>query len=93
MSVSLEPLFHGEIQNHVEAVESAEQGQKSRVITTLRRANAIVRIHVLWRGRDRNLTLERLQPLWDWLFLFCSGVLHAQGEGYYDADGLIVEIG
>ena len=36
--------------------------------------------------------LQRLQPLWDWLFLFRSGVLHADGEGYYDADDLIVEI-
>ena len=25
------------------------------------------------------------------LFVFRSGVLHADGEGYYDTDGLIVE--
>lgn len=88
-----EPLFHGDILNHAEDVEHAELGQKSRVIATLRRASAIVRIHVLWRDWDRDVTLQRLQPLWGWLFLFRSGLLHADGEGYYDSDGLIVEVG
>lgn len=86
-----EPLFHGEIQDRVEGVKYDGTRQRSRVITTLRRTNTIVRVHVLWGGRDPDLTLERLQSLWDWLFLFRSGVLHADGEGFYDADGLIVE--
>ena len=86
-------LFHGEIQNHLEMVEYVGRGQKSRVATTLRHANTILRVQVLWRQRDRDVTLDRLQPLWEWLFAFRSGVLHADGEGFYDADGLLVEVG
>lgn len=84
-------LFHSEVQEFSEAVQYAGQGQASRVFKILRRARAIVRVHVLWGERDRELTLRRLEPLWEWLFDFRSGVLHADGEGYYDADGLIVE--
>ena len=84
-------LFHNELQAFSEAVQYGGQGQASRVIRLLRRARVIVRVHVLWSGRDRELTLRRLEPLWEWLFVFRCGVLHADGEGYYDADGLIVE--
>lgn len=86
-----ERLFHAEIQEHVEAVDYDGEGQTARVIDTLRNANAIIRVHVLWGGRDSDLTLSRLQPLWQWLFLVRSGVLQADSEGYYDEDDIIVE--
>jgi hypothetical protein len=88
-----DPLFQGEIQDHLEKVEYGGRGQTSQVATTLRHANTILRVQVCWKQRDRDLTLDRLQPLWDWLFAFRSGVLHADGEGFYDADGIIVEDG
>lgn len=86
-----DPLFHSEVQEFSEAVQYGGRGQTSRVIKILRRARVIVRVHVLWRERDPELILRKLEPLWEWLFVFRSGVLHADGEGYYDADGLIVE--
>ena len=86
-----EQLFRGEIQDHLEAVEHGGKGQNSQVAYTLRHANTILRVHVLWGQRDRDLTLDRLQPLWDWLFAYRWGVLHADGEGFYDSDGLIYE--
>ncbi|MBC8354159.1 MAG: hypothetical protein H8E66_19375 [Planctomycetes bacterium] len=86
-----EALFRSEIQERVEAVQDGGEGQTSRVIKILRQTNTIVRVHVLWQNRATELTLSSLQPLWDWLFLFRSGVLHADGEGFYDEEGMIVE--
>ena len=57
----------------------------------LRRATAIVCLQVLWQGRDSEATFSKIDLLWQWLFLFRRGVMQADGEGFYDEDGLIVE--
>ena len=84
-------LFDAEVQEHVENAQYNGAGQIDRVVNILRSAKATLCVQVLNQGRESDFTLERIAPLWAWLFLNRPGILHAGGEGYYDEDDLIVE--
>ncbi len=56
----------------------------------LQEAQATVAVRVLSQGRETGATLEKIDPLWDWLFDEYRGLLQADGEGYYDANGQIL---
>jgi hypothetical protein len=78
-----------------ELIESAAAGEgagKATVLETLRGARTIVAVQVLLGQGDSEETLEALAPLWSWLQDNRRGLLQADGEGYYDADGLILEL-
>jgi predicted RNase H-like HicB family nuclease len=47
---------------------------------------------VLSQGRTSEDTLDRIAPLWDFLFKEYSGLLYADGEGYYDAEGEVLMV-
>jgi hypothetical protein len=36
--------------------------------------------------------LKAIDPLWRWLHANRRGLLQADGEGYYDAKGLVLEL-
>lgn len=63
---------------------------RKRVETVLRNAQREVCVRVLWGGRDSETTLSRLDMLWDWLFAHRNGLLHAEGEGFYEGETLIL---
>jgi hypothetical protein len=85
-------IFNEEIEELKEFVEESEGEKKSEVTHILSQAKAIVAIRVLWQGRESEETLEKVGPLWQWLFANRTGLLQADGEGYYDASGLILEV-
>lgn len=64
----------------------------ARVLATLGGARAIVAAQVLFGTGDTETTLSRLDPLWAWLFRNRQGLLQADGEGYYDAHGLVLQV-
>jgi hypothetical protein len=85
-------LFDGEIE---ELIEFAKRGQGkglSRVTETLRAARQIVAVQVLFGGDDVEPTLAAIDPLWRWLHENRTGLAQADGEGYYDAKGLILAL-
>ena len=41
---------------------------------------------------DAEETLDALGPLWSWLQENRRGMLQADGEGYYDVNGLVLEV-
>jgi len=73
-------------------IEDAGEGDRARVLAVLKQATAIVAVRVLWQGREAAETLTRLDPLWGWLFDHRAGLLQADGEGYYDEDGRVLDV-
>lgn len=74
------------------ADSDGERSSKSRVLEALGAARTIVAAQVLFGTGDTETTLSRLDPLWRWLFRHRLGLLQADGEGYYDARGLVLQV-
>ena len=85
-------LFDTELRELLEFVEDAEGSAKHRVVTALQSARAIVAAQVLFGTGDTETTLSALDPVWQWLMRNRRGLLQADGEGCYDAEGLILQV-
>jgi hypothetical protein len=81
-----------EIKELKEALKGARGRKRKRVVDGLDGAKTAVIIQVLTGGRDWDATLDALTPLWRWLFTTRDGLLQADGEGYYDRTGLVLEV-
>lgn len=81
-------LFDEEIQEMLDFLLDCEGEDRKRVEKLLKAAKQTIAVQVLWQDREAEETLSRIDPLWQWLFLSRKGLLHADGEGYYDEDGL-----
>ena len=93
LNVPGDDLFDEEREELLEFAEDAEDGPaKRQVRATLRAARAIVAAQVLWGGRDAEAALSALDPFWAWLFAERQGLMQADGEGYYTAAGLLLEV-
>jgi hypothetical protein len=84
-------LFEDEIAEMLEFLEDAEGNARKQVEKVLKAAKRIVSVRVLGQDRETEDTLAGIDPLWKWLFATRAGLLQADGEGYYDADDLILE--
>jgi hypothetical protein len=83
-------LFDEEIEELIEFVDDAEETpDKDYVLDTLRGARQIVAIQVL----GGQAGIDALVPLWTWLSANRSGVLQADGQGYWDGEEFILEVG
>jgi hypothetical protein len=85
-------LFDVERDELVGFAEDGEGQGKGRVLDTLRAARGIVALQVLFGDGDTERTLGVIDPLWRWLHANRRGLLQADGEGYYDAHGLVLEV-
>ena len=86
-------LFENEIEEMLEFLEDASSGNRERVEDTLKNAKRTISLRVLHQDRDPNETFDGLGNLWTLLFATRKGLLQADGEGYYDENGLILEEG
>ena len=84
-------LFDEEIQEMLEFLIDAEANGRKQVEKVLKTAKRIIAAQVLSQGRESEETLSAIDPLWKWLFFTRKGLLHADSEGYYDEDDLILE--
>jgi len=84
-------LFKDEIAEMLEFLKDAEGKARKRVEKVLKGARRIVSVRVLGQDRETERTLAGIDPLWKWLFSTRAGLLQADGEGYYDADDLVLE--
>jgi len=86
-------LFDEEREELMESLAAVEDPAQQEVLGFLEQVRGAVVVRVLWQGREAEPTLERLDPLWGWLFERAEGLLQADGEGYYDAEGdLVLEV-
>ena len=92
LNVPGDDLFDEERDELVEFAEDGDGRGKQRVIDTLRAAKGIVAVQVLAGDGDTERTLAAIDPIWRWLHENRRGLLQADGEGYYDGDGLILEL-
>ncbi|HYQ42594.1 MAG TPA: hypothetical protein VER11_11525 [Polyangiaceae bacterium] len=92
INIAGDGLFDDE---RTELLESADDGKgpgKASVLEMLGIARTIVAVRVSFGNADPEETLDALDPLWSWLQDNRRGLLQADGEGYYDTNGLILEL-
>jgi hypothetical protein len=85
-------LFDEEIGELLEFLADVDDPSRSKVESLLKLATAIYAVRVLFGGRDAEETLERLDAVWDLLFSKAPGLLQADGEGYYDQHGQVLQV-
>ena len=85
-------LFEEEIEELKEFVKDVRGKRKLDVLKTLDDARAIVAVQVLFGDRPAEVTLQKLDPLWEWLISHRRGLLQADDEGYYDKTGRILKV-
>ena len=85
-------VFDDDIDLLKESAEEADGDRKPEVLQTLIEAKVMLVVRVLWQGRETEETLEKIDPLWEWLFSNYKGLLQVENEGFYNASELILEI-
>lgn len=85
-------VFDEELANFRECVE-AKGGKKvaaarTKVLATLDATKRTVVVRV----GDHDDALDLLDTVWDWLFAHRSGLLQADGEGFYEDEVLILAV-
>jgi hypothetical protein len=88
----VDPAEDEEIEELKEEIEhsKAPKAQRQAVLHTLQQVKAMLVLRVLWQDRTTEATLQKIDPLWKWLFATRDGILQVDGEGYYDRSGLIL---
>jgi predicted xylose isomerase-like sugar epimerase len=80
-------IFEEELEDLREPVEwYSDSAQKTAVLTALTEARAIVCFRLLHDGWDSELIDDACR----WLLAHRTGVLHVSGEGFFDANGVIL---
>lgn len=83
-------LFAEELDELRQQASRAPKEKAEPVLAILARACATIAVQV---SGDLDAHLTRLEPLWRWLFEHRQGLLQADGEGFYDATGLVLPDG
>ena len=85
-------LFEEELAELRELAEEGTGTGRGRVTSVVDGARSLVAVQVLWDGEEADAALALLDPLWQWLFRERPGLLQADGEGFYDAERLILRV-
>ncbi len=85
-------LFEAEVEELKEEIKDNRGRNKTTVLEALQKARAIVAVRVLWQDRETEQTLDKIDPLWEWLFDNREGLLQADGEGYYSQSKHILKV-
>jgi len=88
----VDPSEDEEIEELKKEIEDskAPKPQRQAVLNQLDRVKAMLVLRVLWHERTTEATLQKIDPLWKWLFETRDGILQVDGEGYYDRFGPIL---
>lgn len=86
-----EDIFEDDIASFRDMIGEGKSDEERSALTVLDNARYMIVAEVLWKGINAETTLEKFDPLWAWLFANRIGILQADNEGFYDANGLIVE--
>jgi hypothetical protein len=90
----IDPSEDEEIEELKEEIEhsKAPKPQRQAVLITLQQVRAMLVLRVLWQDRTTEATLQKIDPLWKWLFATRDGILQVDSEGYYDRSGLVLAV-
>ncbi len=86
-----EDIFEDDISEFKDLVGVPENANAQKVLDALNSATALIAIESFWEEGKADETLDKLDPLWDWLLTNRKGIVQADGEGFYDASGLLIE--
>ena len=92
LNVPGDRLFADEILEFRESFDDHSEIDVRAVLEALDNARMIVAVQAVWGEREAEAVLVRLDPLWDWLKLNYTGIMHADGEGFYTQDGLVPDL-
>jgi hypothetical protein len=79
-----------ELREEVEAIGGANSQQ---VLQFLDSSTEVLTLEVKWQSRSTDETLDRFGLLWEWLLANRQGLIQADGEGYYQGEELILDVG
>lgn len=68
------------------------QTDRNSVLSKLGNVKSIIVLRVLFKDEDPEITLKRIDSLWEWCFITYDGLLQADGEGFYSNQGLILRM-
>jgi hypothetical protein len=85
-------LFDEERKELLGCLEGSVGDRKSEVEIILNGATGTIVAQVLAGDDDPAMVLQWLEPVWGWLFANHRGLLQVDGEGYYDAAGLVLKV-
>lgn len=85
-----EEIFEDDINEFKDLVGAGDDPNAALILNTLENATAIIAVEIFWETGQAEESLARIDPLWDWLFAARKGIAQADGEGFYDASGLIL---
>lgn len=84
--------FQSVMQERNRALANADDEYREAVEHTLAESKRFIEIELAETSEDDfDAALEAVDPLWDWLFDSREGLLHAEGEGYYQDGEIILE--
>ena len=92
ISAAGDERFQDEIGEFVEMIEGTDEEGKEDVAGRLRQVTAVLAVQVLMQERTLAQTLDLLDPLWAWLLVHRGGLVHADGEGFYEGTELILAL-
>ena len=92
LNVPGDGLFDEEIGELAEFAQDVNGIDATPVPMALRGATGILAVQVLGGAADNPAMRSLLDPMWTWLFEHRSGLLQADGEGYYGPKGLLVAV-
>ena len=92
INVSGDDVFEEELGELREFVGEVRGKRKADVLKVLDEASAIVAIQILFGDRKWEATLQKLDPLLEWLVFNRKGLLQVDDEGYFDQTGRILKV-
>jgi hypothetical protein len=87
-----EELFDEEMEETIDSVALTGGPRAQHILDTLRAAQQVVVLKILYQGRDPEQTLTRIDPVPVWLMMNREGLLQVDGEGFYEGEELIFEM-
>ena len=83
--------FERVVGERVAALAASEDEYREAVEAALHSSRQLIQIRLDVLEEDLDDSLEAIDPLWDWLFDSREGLLHAEGEGYYQDGEMLLE--
>lgn len=90
INVQEDEIFEDDINELIDTIGTPHNTIEQQALQQIHSANTLIAVEAIWEGTERDPTLDKLDPLWKWLFQHHSGILQADGEGFYDSTGLII---
>lgn len=93
LNVPGDGLFEPEMEEFFDRLAS-ENGASTGIEDRLRAAQQIIclRVSAHVASSREDPPLRELEPLWTWLFEHSGGLLHADRDGLYDRQGLLLKL-